>query len=176
MKWSCVASGTRSSKVYNFYLALSWDACLCNSAPVFWGSIGHVERSTWRGSQACDPQPRLKNQPKSSTNWAVLKVNHWEEDLQTLLNYPSWCHMEQRGAFPAKPCPTWTSERNICDYYWFKPLNLGGLYAVAENWSRVLARQSTEMFHFEWPEFKSLTISVTWNRLRNISEPHFSCL
>lgn len=176
MKWSCVASGTRSSKVYNFYLALSWDACLCNSAPVFWGSIGHVERSTWRGSQACDPQPRLKNQPKSSTNWAVLKVNHWEEDLQTLLNYPSWCHMEQRGAFPAKPCPTWTSERNICDYYWFKPLNLGGLYAVAENWSRVLARQSTEMFYFEWPEFKSLTISVTWNRLRNVTEPHFSCL
>lgn len=176
MKWSCVASGTRSSKVYNFYLALSWDACLCNSAPVFWGSIGHVERSTWRGSQACDPQPRLKNQPKSSTNWAVLKVNHWEEDLQTLLNYPSWCHMEQRGAFPAKPCPTWTSERNICDYYWFKPLNLGGLYAVAENWSRVLARQSTEMFHFEWPEFKSLTISVTWNRLCNVTEPHFSCL
>ena len=173
MKLCCVASGSRSSKVYNVYLALSWDACLCNSATVLWGSLGYLRDLH---GEACDPQPRLKNQPKSSTNWAVLKVNHWEEDLQTLLNYPSWCHMEQRGAFPAKPCPTWTSERNICDYYWFKPLNLGGLYAVAENWSRVLARQSTEMFHFEWPEFKSLTISVTWNRLRNVTEPHFSCL
>lgn len=172
MKLCRVASGSRSSKVYNFYLALLWDACLCNSAPVFWGSLGYLRDLH---GEACDPQPRLKNQPKSSTNWAVLKANRWE-DLQALLNYPSWCHMEQRGAFPAKPCPTWRSERNIYDYYWFKPLNLGGLYAVTENWGRVLARQSTEMFHFEWPEFKSLTISVTWNRLRNISEPHFSCL
>lgn len=131
--WDWVIKGSASS---------GW-LSLWSPAAMLWGSPGHMERSVWRGTHSAN----------ESSAWAEIPVQIQQpsgnsgrktgrQSLRPLIELikPGWCHMEWRAAFPADPCSDYGFVRKMYDDYCVKPLNVGGLYAATENWSRVSVR------------------------------------